>query len=102
MRKFTVTTTINSNGTVYKIRRPSKAIQLGDLIEFNFSTDTVKSVVKMWDAQKACHECVLFSKGDKPTRCVTSKDSDGNEGLLCTNRKGSFVFASIENLMEEI
>lgn len=103
MRRFKVTTAILRQATIHKIRRPSKAIQLGEIIEFNFNTDTVKAVVKTWDEQKACLECVLYGKGDKPTRCVLAKDSDGCAvPLCCSGKRFSFVFASIDDIMEEL
>ena len=99
MRKFTVTTTILRHATVHKIRRPSKDIQLGDLIEFKFSNDTARAVVKQWGGQK-CDDCVLGSNNNKLIGCVRYIDSDT---LVCSPEKGlSFVFASIDSLMEEI
>lgn len=103
MRKFTVKTTTIRNSTVHRISRPSKDIQLGDLIEFKFSTDTVKAVVRPWTRQKECAECALFRKDNKPPRCVRYADRDGHYSLLCDSHKGfPFEFVSIDDLMEEI
>ena len=103
MRKFTVTTSISRHATAHQIRRPSKDIQLGDLIEFKFSNDNAKAVVRQWDGQKTCNECVLFGLGNKPTRCIHFNNRNGKPILLCNSVKGSsFVFSSVDDLMEEI
>lgn len=103
MRKFTVTTTISRHGVEYRVRRPSKPIQLGDLIEFNFITHTVKAVARPWDTYMTCKNCALYHETDKPTRCVNFTDSDGSDILLCNSNRGeSFVFSSIDGLMEEV
>lgn len=102
MRKFTVTTTISKEGTYHKIRSPVKTIKMGDIIRFTFNDCTLTAIVVKWDDVKRCNACVLFHGSSRKARCVHFNTMEGHERLLCNSGDESFLFKSINELMEEI